>query len=101
MATTAKTPPLETVDDLSEMLDHLWRHVDEAGRDRADIDVCFGTPVGGQPGDEDFDADAKLTGIDELAKLGVTWIDVAVPATSLDRSVEALAQFGETVIARS
>ncbi len=36
LARTAKTPVLETTEDLARMLDDLWRRVDEAGRDRAD-----------------------------------------------------------------
>jgi probable F420-dependent oxidoreductase len=100
LATTAKTPPLETVDDLAEMLDYLWRHVDEAGRDRADVDVSFGTPAGGNPADEGFDADAHLEGLAELAELGVTWSSVGVPGDSLDRAIETLERYGETVIGR-
>ena len=100
-ATTAKTPALETVADLAEMLDYLWRHVDEAGRDRSEIDVSFGTGVGGHPGAEDFNPDQKMAALAELESLGVTWADVWVPSASIDQSIEALAQFGEAVIART
>lgn len=99
-ATTSKTPALETNEDLSEMLEHLWRHVESQGRERASIDVSFGTGAGGHPGRPGFEPAAKLEAIDELAALGVTWIDVWVPADSLVQSIEALAEFGETVIAR-
>lgn len=100
MAGTAKTPPLETVADLAEMLDYLWRHVDEAGRNRADIDVSFGTPAGGSPADDTFDADAHLEGLEELAHLGVTWCGVTVPGDSLAHAIETLERYGEQVIAR-
>lgn len=40
LSATAKTPSLETVDDLAVMLDQLWQFVDEEGRNRSDIDVC-------------------------------------------------------------
>ncbi len=99
-ATTSKTPALETTEDLAEMLDHLWGHVESQGRDRASIDVSFGTGAGGHPGRPGFDPAAKLEAIDELARLGLTWIDVWLPADSLDQSIEALEEFGETVIAR-
>ena len=49
LSQTTKTPPLETVDDLSVMLDELWQYVEEAGRDRSEIDVSFGTGAGGRP----------------------------------------------------
>lgn len=100
LASTAKTPPLETVADLSAMLDELWGWVEDAGRDRSAIDVSYGTGAGGHPGTDEFDADARLAAIDELASLGVTWCDVWVPGDSIDRAVDALEQFGEQVISR-
>jgi len=33
-----------------------------------------------------------------MASLGVTWSSVPVPGDSLDRSLEALARYGEEVI---
>lgn len=99
LATTAKTPPLETVDDLAAMLDELWQHLDEADRDRADIDVSFGTPAGGAPADDDFDAAAHLDGLDELARLGVTWSAMNAPGDSLDHAIETLERYGAEVIA--
>ncbi len=97
LSKTAKTPPLETVDDLAVMLDELWQLVDEAGRDRSDIDVSFGTPAGGRL-DGDFNPDAHMAGLDALAKLGVTWAGVSVPGASLSESLEGLARYGESVI---
>ena len=100
LSTTAKTPALESVDDLAVMLDELWRFVDEEGRDRSDIDVAFGTPVGGRL-DGDFDGDAHLAALDDLAKLGVTWAGVSVPSGSLSQSLEALERYGSAVIGPS
>ena len=99
MSQTTKTPTLETIDDLARMLDELWRFVDEAGRDRAEIDVAFGTPDGGGPGTASFNPEAHREGLDELRKLGVTWASVGVPGESLTRALDALAEYGETVIA--
>ena len=82
------------------MLDELWRFVDEEGRDRSDIDVAFGTPVGGRL-DGDFDADAHMAALDDLAKLGVTWAGVSVPSGSLSQSLEGLERYGASVIAPS
>jgi probable F420-dependent oxidoreductase len=101
MSQTTKTPPLETVEDLSQMLDELWRFVDEAGRDRAEIDVSFGTPEGGALGSRGFDAEAHRAGLAELASLGVTWAHTGVPGDSLAHALEALTEYGETVIAPS
>lgn len=98
LARTAKTPVLETVDDLARMLDDLWRRVEAAGRDRATIDVAFLTHEGGDPGDDAFDVDAHRAALDELAALGVTWNGVAVPNDSIEHAVETLHRYGEQVI---
>lgn len=99
LATTAKTPPLETIEDLAAMLDDLWRLVDEAGRDRAAIDVTFGTTEGGGPGDDSFDAAAHLAALGQLADLGVTWASVSIPGDSLSHTLEAIERYGAEVIA--
>ena len=96
---TTKTPPLETVADLAEMLDELWGFVDEAGRDRSEIDVSFGTRRGGSPGSDGFDPAEHRGGLEELERLGVTWAHTGVPGTSLTAALDALTQYGETVIA--
>jgi probable F420-dependent oxidoreductase len=98
MSQTTKTPPLETVEDLRGMLDELWRLVDEAGRDRAEIDVAFATPEVGAPGTGAFRPEDHLSGTQTLTGMGVTWHHVSVPGDSLAHAVEALRQYGETVI---
>jgi len=98
LAQTAKTRPLETLDDLRPMLDELWQFVDEAGRDPSEIDVSFGSGAGGDPGSDRFNAGAQLAAVEELAQLGVTWAGVGVPGDSLAHAVESLHRFGESVI---
>jgi len=98
LAQTAKTPVLETNDDLARMLDELWRLVDEAGRDRTTIDIAFRAAAGGDPAGEKFDAAAHLAELDELAALGMTWNGVGVPGDSLAHALETLERYGETVI---
>ncbi len=98
LATTAKTRPLESVDDLRPMLQELWQFLDEAGRDPAGIDVSFGTNAGGDPGGDTFNPDAHLAAVGELAALGVTWSGVGVPGDSLAHALETLERFGASVI---
>lgn len=98
LATTTRTVPLETVDDLRGMLDYLWQQVDAAGRDPAEIDVSFTTLAGGGPGDADFNRDAHLEAVGRLAESGVTWCAAPIPADSLSHAVEALQRYGESVI---
>lgn len=98
LAQTAKTPPLETTKDLAVMLEELWGYLEAEGRRRAEVDVCFGSPAGGSPAQESFDPDAHRQGLDELARLGVTWASVGVPGDSLGHALETLQRYGETVI---
>jgi len=95
---TTKTPSLETIQDLAGMIEELWQFVDEAGRKQTDIDISFGSLKGGSPGSQSFDPDSNREGIDDLAHLGVTWIHTGVPGGSLAQALEALEQYGETVI---
>jgi probable F420-dependent oxidoreductase len=97
LAKTSRTIPLEGLDDLAPMLDHLWRHVDEAGRDRATIDVAFTTGLPG-PAEDDFDAGAHLAALDAMAALGVTWNSTSVPGGSLEQAIEAVERYGSEVI---
>jgi hypothetical protein len=89
---------LETVEDLAVMLDELWQFAEEEGRNRAEIDVSFGSTAGGNPGRDTFNADAQLEAVAELESLGVTWSGIGVPGDSLEHAIEALQRFGESVI---
>jgi probable F420-dependent oxidoreductase len=100
LAQTAKTPPLVTAADLAAMLDELWGFVEAEGRDPGEIDVSFGTSAGGSPAADEFDADAHLEGLTELARLGVTWVPVEIPGDDVGHALEAIARYGEHVIAR-
>ena len=98
LAATARTVPLETLDDLSAMLDDLWRQAEAAGRDPSEIDVSFTTLSGGSPADEDFNPEAHLQALDDLAGLGVTWCAARIPGDSLPHALDALHRYGESVI---
>jgi probable F420-dependent oxidoreductase len=100
LATTAKTIPLETLEDLAEMLDYLWQQVDDAGRDRSEIDIAFSNFRGGSPGTASWNADECLAGIEELERLGVTWVSAGLPGDDLGRAVEAAEQYATEVIAQ-
>ena len=99
LASTARTPALETLEDLRGLLDDLWRQAEATGRDPAEIDVSFTTLVGGSPADDDFNPEAHLEALDDLADLGVTWCAAPMPGDSLPRALEALHRYGESVIA--
>jgi probable F420-dependent oxidoreductase len=100
LAQTARTDPMDSLETLKAGIDDLRRRLDEADRDPAAVDITFSNAVGGVPGDDDFDATAFLGGVQQLADLGVTWIQVQVPGDSLAHATDVIAQFGEQVIAQ-
>ena len=101
LANTAGTAAMDTIERLRDGIDDLRRRCDAAGRDWASVDISFNNFAGGSPGQPDFNADAYLTGLDKLAAIGVTWVQVALPGDSLAHTLEAIASFGEQVIAKA
>lgn len=100
LAQTARTAALETVEHLKVGVEDLRRRLEDAGRDPFDIDVTFTNDAGGSPGGEDFNPDEFLAGAAELEKAGVTWIQVTVPGDSLAHTLEAIEDFGGSVIGK-
>jgi probable F420-dependent oxidoreductase len=100
VATTARTASLDTTDELAEAIDDLRRRVDVAGRDPGSVDIAFSNPAGGNPADDDFDADAHLEGLADLARLGVTWVQAGLPGDSVTHAAEVAQRYGEQVIER-
>jgi probable F420-dependent oxidoreductase len=101
LARTSRTAALDTPDLLAEAIGDLRRRLDAAGRDPASVDIAFSNPAGGDPGSDAFDADAHLAGLDALAALGVTWVQVGVPGDSVGHALDALQRYGEQVIGRT
>lgn len=99
LARTTRTRPLETIDDLVPLLDHLWRCVDEAGRDRAAVDVAVEALGCPPPGTSGFESARHLDTLGRLAELGVTWTATTVPGQGLDAALEALEHYATEVIA--
>ncbi|MDP1794698.1 MAG: LLM class F420-dependent oxidoreductase [Acidimicrobiales bacterium] len=100
LAATSRTAGLSTIDELAVALDDLQTRLAAHGRTLGDVDVTFACRAGGDPFSDSFDADAHLDGIRGLAALGVTWLQVGVPGTGAAEAVDALARYGELVIAR-
>jgi probable F420-dependent oxidoreductase len=98
LAQTARTAALDSVEGLTEGIADLRRRLDAAGRESAAVDITFTNLGGGSPADDDFNADAYLSGMEKLAALGVTWLQVGVPGDSLAHAIEAIERFGSSVI---
>ena len=97
LAQTARTAAMDS-EKLAKGIGDLRRRLDAAGRDSSKIDVSFTNAEGGVPGDDAFNADAYLSGVEKLAALGITWLQVGLPGDSLSHVLEAIDRFGKTVI---
>jgi probable F420-dependent oxidoreductase len=93
------TVPMDTLDRLGAGIEDVRRRVAEAGREADGIDVAFTNFEGGMPGSHGFDRDAHLRRTDELAALGVTWMQVTMPDDGLQHLLDAIGWYGEHVIA--
>jgi probable F420-dependent oxidoreductase len=92
LARTARTTALDSVDALAKGIEDLRLRLEVAGRRPEDVDVCFAAPPGGGPGEH-------LAAVEELARIGVTWVQVRVPGDSVQHAVETVSRYGEEVIA--
>lgn len=99
LAQTSRTVPLQSLDELRPMLDHLWEQVDAAGRSQQEIDVSF-SPLLPGPGDPGFAAAAHVDRIGEMGEAGVTWSGISVPGDSLGAALDAIERYGNEVIGK-
>ncbi|RAV07315.1 LLM class F420-dependent oxidoreductase [Mycolicibacterium sp. GF69] len=100
LAQTARTATMDA-ETLAAGIDDLRRRFDDAGCDWSRIDITFTNPDGGSPGGDDFNAEAYLAGLERLAAIGVTWVQVGLPGDSLAHVLETIDRFGASVIAAS
>ncbi|MGV0745949.1 LLM class F420-dependent oxidoreductase [Mycolicibacterium sp. XJ870] len=98
LAQTAGTAAIDSMERLAAGIEDLRARLTAADRDPTSIDVVFNNFDGGNPGDDDFDPDAYLAGVEKLAALGVTWLHVTLPGDSLAHALEAVESFGKSVI---
>ena len=97
LAQTARTAVMDA-EVLAEGVEDLRRRFDAARRDFTDIDITFTNADGGSPGSDEFNADAYLTGLEKLAAVGVTWVQVGLPGDNLAHVLETIERFGNSVI---
>ncbi|OBA83965.1 LLM class F420-dependent oxidoreductase [Mycobacterium sp. 1164966.3] len=98
LAQTAGTAVIDSVQRLSEGIDDLRCRCDAAGRDWSAIDITFTNFEGGSPAGDEFHADAYLSGLEKLAAVGVTWVQVGLPGDSLAHALDTIDRFRALVI---
>lgn len=97
MASRIGTAALVGREDLASRLDYAREHAKKVGRD-SPFDVCY-SPVGlGVPLPE---PDALLEDAADLARLGVTWLVIALPHPTRTEFLDHIAAFGRNVISQS
>ena len=97
LSSRRRSAALETVDDLRGMLDVLWEERRASGRDGR-FDVLAMPFVPFLPSQPDFDVDRLAEHAAELSALGVTGLSLGLPATGRAAHVEALGEYGESVV---
>ena len=97
LAQTARTAEM-TSETLGDGIDDLRHRLEAVGRDPSAIDISFTIAEGGSPADDAFNADAYRSGLEKLAALGVTWVQVGLPGDSLAHVLETIERFGKSVI---
>ena len=98
LAQTAGTATLESEEGLGAGIDDLRRRCDAAGRDFSALDITFTNFDGGSPASDAFNADAYLDGLEKLARLGVTWVQVGLAGDSRAHALESIDRFRTQVI---
>lgn len=101
LARAARTVALESPAELAEAVEDLGARLTAAGRSAQDVDISFACHAGGDPAGVDFDVDAHLAGLADLAAIGVTWVQVAIPGDDLGRAIATIERYGNSVIAAS
>ena len=98
LARTAGTAVIDSPATLAAGIEDMRRRCEVAGKDWSALDVAFVNFDGGNPAGDEFNAAAYLGGLEKLAAIGVTWLQVGLPGDSLAHALETLDRFGSLVI---
>lgn len=104
VAATSRTPAITSKEQLVEHIADLNERIAAEGRDPATFDICGGDgPTGGVIGHDGsrFEAERSLDWIGQMAEIGVTWINTGASSMDVSANLDALAAYGEEVIAKA
>ncbi len=97
-----RTAAIESVEDLAEKISYLRDCANDAGR-KVPLDVNFVPFGGGMKSGMDahgaLETQQFLDQIEALESIGVNWVSVGVPCETRSMYLEAVARFGDEVIA--
>ena len=98
MAKTTRTAPLQTPRDLARAVEDLHELATAEGRDARLLDVQVEWR---ESSSITATADQILGRVEELADAGTTWVVVDPPEDDLERTVDLIVDYGESVIAHA
>jgi len=96
LARTARTPAIESAEELGRLVEDLARRLDAVGRSVKEIDIVAGAE-GGRLTSE-MSSEQRLESFAEIERIGVTVTSVQVPRDSVQAATEAVARFGRDVL---
>jgi probable F420-dependent oxidoreductase len=96
-AAARRSPVLETLEQLDEMLSYVREHADSVGRTDP-FDVMYMSFEGGVPGEADWDRAAHIADVQAQAKLGVTWQAVNALGDTRREVLDMVRAYGDTVV---
>jgi probable F420-dependent oxidoreductase len=97
MAAARRSPVLETLDQLDEMLGYIRDHAESVGRTEP-IDVMYMSFEGGVPGEAGWDHAAHRADVRAQADLGVTWQAVNAVGDTPNEVLDMVRSYGDEVI---
>ena len=100
LAQTARTAEMDS-ETLGEGIDDLRRRFEAVGRDPSTVDISFTNAEGGSPEPTTSTPTPTSAGLEKLAALGVTWLQVGLPGDSLAHVLETIERFGKLVVAQA
>jgi probable F420-dependent oxidoreductase len=96
LARTARTPAIESTEELGRLIEDLAERLDAVGRSLKEIDIAAGSD-GGRLTSE-MSSEQRLESFAEIERAGVTVTSVQVPRDSVHAAIEAVARFGADVL---
>jgi probable F420-dependent oxidoreductase len=96
LARTARTPAIESTEELGRLVEDLARRLDAVGRNLKEIDIVAGAE-GGRLTSE-MPGEQRLESFAEIERIGVTVTSVQVPRDSVQAATDAVARFGQDVL---
>jgi probable F420-dependent oxidoreductase len=98
-AKATRSPALETLDQLAEMLAYVHEHAEKVGRTDP-IDVMFMCFDGGVPESPDFQLQQHVDALHAQAAIGVTWTAVNGADGGREIALDTVARYGRDVISQ-